>query len=482
MKPPPRRDLRRTLVLGLVLATLGLLHCGADEGRGVLAQASGSAAETDSAPEATGEESGEASGGVAGAFAPPTVILISMDGTRPADVTEEALPSLVELARNGARAEALVPVDPTNTFPNHVSLATGVRPEVHRLVNNVFIDPERGRFTRDAMHGWIEAEPIWSIAERHGLPTASFYWVGSEGPWGPGPMGPGPRETYREFSSRTPEAEKVDQLLAWLAIRDPERRPRLITTWFRGADHAGHVDGPGAGSLVRALVRQDRELARLIRGLEARDLFATTTLMIVSDHGMVAAERTVNLDRALDGAGLELSVLGIGGFATIVFAPSEKTEAAVSRAVDVARESGLEAWPREAAPADWHVGDVRFGDIVVRAPIGTAIVGWTTLLAGFHGYDAREPEMAGILFARGRGVRPGGNLGRVSSLAVAPTILRLLGLPIPEAMQAAPIEALLATGSESRTGSGSGSDVELDSEVESESDAADRAAGGGSAR
>jgi len=476
MKSPPRCDLRHALMLGLVLATLGLLHCGSNESPGI--QGGGSAAEIDSAPERPGEGSGE----VAASFAPPTVILISMDGTRPADVTEEGLPTLLELAREGARAEALVPVDPTNTFPNHVSLATGVRPEVHRLVNNVFMDPERGRFTRDAMHGWIEAEPIWSIAERHGLPTASFYWVGSEGPWGPGPMGPGPSETYREFSSRTPEAEKVDQILTWLAIRDPERRPRLITTWFRGADHAGHVDGPGAGSVVRALARQDREIGRLVRGLEARGLFATTTLMIVSDHGMVAPERTVNLERALGGAGLELSVLGIGGFATIVFDPGEKTEAAVSQAVEIAREAGLEAWPREAAPADWHVGDVRFGDIVVRAPIGTAIVGWTTLLSGFHGYDARAPEMAGILFARGRGVRPGANLGRVSSLAVAPTILRLLDLPIPEAMQAAPIEALLAMGSGSATGSATGSEVGLDSEVESESHAADRAAGGGSAR
>ena len=443
MKPPVRRELRLMLTWVLVwaLAALVLVHCGSNEGRSVHEQGAGSAAATHSAPVAATEASPS--------FAPPTVILISMDGTRPADVTEEALPSLLALARRGARAEALIPVDPTNTFPNHVSLATGVRPEVHRLVNNVFIDPERGRFTRDAMHGWIESEPIWSIAERHGLPTASFYWVGSEGPWGPGPMGPGPRETYREFSSRTPEAEKVDQILAWLAIRDPERRPRLITSWFRGADHTGHVDGPGAASVARALARQDREIARLVRGLEARDLFATTTLVIVSDHGMVGTERSVNLERALGRAGLDAAVLGIGGFATIVFDPGEKTEAGLARAVEVAREAGLEAWPREAAPADWHVDDVRFGDIVVRAPIGTAIVGWTTLISGFHGYDARAPEMAGILFARGRGVRPGAKLGRVSSLAVAPTILALLELPIPEAMPAAPIEALLVTEPES---------------------------------
>ena len=92
--------------------------------------------------------------------APPTVILISLDGTRPADVTAEATPSLVKLAVGGASAAGLVPVNPSNTFPSHVSLVTGVHPDEHRLVNNRFIDPDRGRFKRSAPHEWIESEPV----------------------------------------------------------------------------------------------------------------------------------------------------------------------------------------------------------------------------------------------------------------------------------------------------------------------------------
>ncbi|MFP6654982.1 MAG: alkaline phosphatase family protein, partial [Myxococcota bacterium] len=156
------------------------------------------------------------------AVSPPTVILISMDGTRPEDVTLSQLPSLVELGSKGLRAEALLPVNPTNTFPNHVTLVTGVLPEQHRLANNRFIDPIRGRFSRKEIHSWIESEPIWSVAERHGLPAASFYWVGSEGPWrdGPGPS------VSRKFSSRTREKTKVTQILKWLEIKDPAKRPR----------------------------------------------------------------------------------------------------------------------------------------------------------------------------------------------------------------------------------------------------------------
>lgn len=366
---------------------------------------------------------------------PPTVILISMDGTRPADLTMAQLPGLVELGRLGARAQALVPVDPTNTFPSHVSLATGVLPETHRLVNNVFIDPARGRFSRDAIHTWIESEPIWSIAERHGLPTASFYWVGSEGPWkdGPGPS------VWKKFSSRTSEKTKVTQILKWLAIENPADRPRLITSWFHGADHAGHVSGPGASAVAKLLLPQNAQIERLVGEMEKRGLFASTTLIIVSDHGMAAAEERVNLGQVLRRAGLKVTLLGIGGFATGVFKDGQRTDENLARAVAVAREAGMQAWARAEAPENWHVADPRFGDFVVRAPIGMAIVGARTRIDGFHGYPATEPEMAGILVARGRGVSVGANLGRVSSLAIAPTILKLLGLPIPSQMVEAPI-------------------------------------------
>lgn len=369
-----------------------------------------------------------------------TVVLISLDGTRPADLAEGNLPSLVRLGQRGIRAEGLIPVSPSNTFPAHVSLVTGVRPDRHRVVNNRFIDPERGEFERSEAHAWIESEPIWSVAERHGIPTASYYWVGSEGPWS---GGPGPRET-RSFSSRTKEKKKVDQILGWLMEPDPRRRPRLITSWFHGADHAAHRSGPGAASVRTSLATQDKEITRLIDAMDAAGLFDSTTLIFVSDHGMVEAAERIDLGRRLGRARLGVSVIGIGGFASIVFDDGRKTPARLARAIEIAREAGLEAWPREGAPPTWHVDDPRFGDIVVRAPIGVAIVTPFASLIGFHGYDGSLPEMSGLLVAYGRGVERGARLGRVSSLSVAPTVLRLLGLPVPEQMEAVPIKELLS--------------------------------------
>jgi predicted AlkP superfamily pyrophosphatase or phosphodiesterase len=65
------------------------------------------------------------------------VILISLDGTRPADLEGADLPVFAALRRRGAWASRMTPVFPSNTFPNHVTLVTGVVPDVHGIVNNI---------------------------------------------------------------------------------------------------------------------------------------------------------------------------------------------------------------------------------------------------------------------------------------------------------------------------------------------------------
>ncbi|MBW1684273.1 MAG: alkaline phosphatase family protein, partial [Deltaproteobacteria bacterium] len=250
--------------------------------------------------------------GAAASAGAPTVILLSLDGTPARAARTPALETLSELARRGAAAERLTPVFPTNTFPNHVTLVTGVSPERHGIVNNVFLDPKRGLFRKSDDPTWIEAEPLWSIAARYGIVSASYYWVGSEGPWR---SGHGPRY-WKRFDASTPDREKVEQILAWLDLEPEQERPCLITAWFPGADSAGHRFGPDAPEVWRALERQDAAIGRLVSGLDARRAFEHTTLLVVSDHGMLEVERRVDLDAALDAADLPATVWGGGGFAS----------------------------------------------------------------------------------------------------------------------------------------------------------------------
>jgi predicted AlkP superfamily pyrophosphatase or phosphodiesterase len=367
----------------------------------------------------------------------PTVVLISLDGTHPADLDATDLPALARMAREGARAGRMVPEFPTTTFPNHVTLVTGVSPERHGIVNNVFVDPERGEYRYAADPTWLEAEPLWSIVEGHGLLTASFHWVGSEGPWR---SGRAPRY-WKPFSADTPEAEKVDAILAWLAL-PAARRPRLVTAWFHGADGAAHRHGPRAEPVLATLREQDAELGRLLAGLDAARAWDQTTLLVVSDHGMAPVGRTVDLASALERAGIPVRVHGGGGFVTVMLErPAER-----ERALVAARALGLEAWARGQGPAGLEARHPRFGDLVVLAPPGTAISSdgllgrlRSAFAGGSHGHRPSEPSMSAIFLALGRGVVPGGRPREVRARDVAPTVLALLGLPVPEAMEGRPI-------------------------------------------
>jgi hypothetical protein len=368
-------------------------------------------------------------------------------------VRRPELAGFARLLREGAAAERMDPVFPTNTFPNHASLVTGVAPERHGIVGNAFRDPERGKFDYAADPTWLEAPPLWSILAAHGVPSASFHWVGSEGEWRDGT---GPLE-WKRFDARTAADAKVAQILAWLERPPGPTRPRLVTAWFRGADHAGHRHGPGSDEAARDLAAQDASLARLVTGLEARGLLATTTLLVVSDHGMARVERAVDLAGELRGAGLRVSTLAGGGFA-LVYA---KRAGDAARVVRVARALGLEAFERRTAPPDLRLGNDRFGDVVVIAPVGTAFLrdSFRQRVAaalhlpgasrgGAHGYRPEEESMGAIFVALGRGVPAGARLGRVSALDVAPTVLALLGVPAPVELEGAAIPGLVPAGAQ----------------------------------
>src|SRR5436190_21981965 len=70
----------------------------------------------------------------------PTVILISLDGFRYDYLDKYQPPTLNALAKDGVRAKWMIPSFPTKTFPNHYTIATGLYPEHHGIVDNNVYD------------------------------------------------------------------------------------------------------------------------------------------------------------------------------------------------------------------------------------------------------------------------------------------------------------------------------------------------------
>ncbi len=380
------------------------------------------------------------------ALAKPTVIVLSLDGVRHDYPDREALPAFSRLAREGARAEALLPPFPSITFPSHTSLATGTHPDRHGIVNNHFLDAERREFRYGAGAAALAAEPLWAAAERQGVRAAAFFWPLSENAWRGIPI------SYRRapFDDELPEREKVDQILAWLDLPEAER-PGLVMSWWHGADGAGHEHGPDAQETRAALRAQDAELARLMSGIDARACWSETTLFVVSDHGMLAAHESVDARDLLERAGVAGRAINASALAFVYL--DEPTQAASAAQRIAALDPRIRAVPRAQLRPSLRIAHPNAGDVVLLAEPPVAFLeAWAGLglrrritglwggEVGVHGYDPEKvPEMRGIFFALGRSVPRGAQLGRVRAIDVAATVARLLGIAPPAQNEGAPI-------------------------------------------
>ena len=65
------------------------------------------------------------------------------------------------------------------------------------------------------------------------------------------------------------------------------------------------------------------------------------------------------------------------------------------------------------------------------AATGDVVNGPSINYSGTHGYSSSDPELDGIFIASGAGIKKGVKLDRMRNLDVAPTIARLLDVPLP---------------------------------------------------
>jgi hypothetical protein len=261
------------------------------------------------------------------------VLLISLDGLRPDDVTQATsrglkLPALAALMREGAYAEGVTGVLPTLTYPSHTTLVTGVAPAVHGIANNLTFDP----LNRN-QQGWywyaadIRVPTLWQAAHAAGLRTANVHWPVTVGAAGiddnlpqiwrtgmdddrkllgalatPGLL-PGLEQKlgrYADGIDETVEGDAVRVRFAEALLAGD--KPGFMTVYLAGIDHEEHHSGPGSAAANATIERTDALVGELIAA--ARAAMPDVTIAVVSDHGFLPVATDVNLFAPFIAAGL----------------------------------------------------------------------------------------------------------------------------------------------------------------------------------
>lgn len=196
------------------------------------------------------------------------------------------LPNIARLIATGTEAKlGLIPVYPTLTFPNHYSIATGLYPAYHGIVNNKFIDPTTGEtFLKSSKEPkWWLGEPLWETVANHGSKAATYFWPGSEvhkGKW------TCPEKYCQSYNESIPFEERIDTILNYFDLPAHEI-PVLMTLYFEDPDAQGHKVGPDDPQITESVSRMDNLIERLINGLKKRHVFKDVHIILLGDHGMV---------------------------------------------------------------------------------------------------------------------------------------------------------------------------------------------------
>jgi predicted AlkP superfamily pyrophosphatase or phosphodiesterase len=374
----------------------------------------------------------------------PVVILISLDGFRYDYVKRFRPENLTRFIEGGTATEGLIPSFPSKTFPNHYTIATGMLPEHHGLVDNAFYEPFKNQVysmgNREIVQDgyWYGGVPIWVWAEQHGIKSASYFFVGSEAPV------KGVRPTYFfNYDGNIPNLTRISKVFEWLQLPE-EDRPRMITLYFSDMDDTGHRFGPSNDEeLKKTLTKLDYELGALFEGLKSFD--QEIHVILVSDHGMadVKKENLINLDLLTQG--IEARVVNNGALAHLHLKnPSEKDQV-IKLLLERSDHVTIDDLVKNENYTDVSKFPQRVGDLIILPKLGYYLADergmvryqnnsarFKTDVFGEHGFSPRYREMWGIFYANGPKIRSGFKIPPFQNIHIYPLICQLLGLPVPD--------------------------------------------------
>ena len=324
-------------------------------------------------------------------------IVVSLDAFRWDYPTIYNTPWLDSIAANGVAA-TMVPSYPSSTFPNHFTLATGLAPDHHGIVNSQFWAPEKGELfsmgdsaTRYNPY-YFGGEPIWVTAKKQGVKSASIYWVGSD----VAIQGLYPDYYLRwDNEPRLTYPQRVEEALRIAKLPESER-PSLLMVYFDEPDWTTHHYGPIAEESEAVIEELDSLMGILYRGLKELDY--GVNLIVTSDHGMteISDEKFISIEQTVNPDWVERIV---STNPTSIFCKEGCRDSLFEQ---LSKVKHISVWRKEEVPAHLNYGTSNhLGDIIVAPDLGWQFATTPRGLNGAHGYDINEPDMQIIFRACG---------------------------------------------------------------------------------
>ena len=422
---------------------------------------------------------------------PDRLIVIAIAGLGPAWYRGEApaMPTLAALARVGVSADALSSVAPAAEYPAHATLVTGRHPAGHGIVADHLLGEHGVRSARSSHASLLRAPTLWQAASEANRVVAALAWPTTVGAAIPllvpditpdrgqswveslrGAATPRLIDLVREVGGpglpADPPAAARDAVLVDVACRllEESAPPDLLLLHLSGAREAVARAGLEAPETRLAFAAADAEVARVLACLARSKRLARSAIAVAGDHGAISLHTVIAPNAVLVHAGLGTPDPRSGGLqrwsalarsnggSAFVYAEDEDDALLARRALEdeAARTGAFRVVPAAtllrlgADPAAWFGLEAEPGYAFSDATTGPRLAAAAGHAVG--GYLPDRVEMDAGFVAFGPGLRRGVRVPRMGLVDVAPTLARLVGLPLPEADGHALVGLLEAAG------------------------------------
>ncbi|XP_050424005.1 ectonucleotide pyrophosphatase/phosphodiesterase family member 5-like isoform X1 [Adelges cooleyi] len=341
----------------------------------------------------------------------PLVLVVSFDGFRPDYVSDKWTPNLAKLKATGAVPPYMRNVFPTKTFVNHFSMATGLYPEVHGVLDNYMYDEEYQLMhnTYKQFHYNDRVIPIWTENEFNGDGRHSgvMMWIASEFAY----QGKMPTHIAM-YNSTMPWTSRLDQILSW--FKDDKKPANLVYAYFEQPDKEGHISGIHSPEIKEQIVRVDATVKYLIDLIKKEGLETKINLIIVSDHGMesVAYDHLIYLNKYVDTTTFTNISTGPNMF---IHPNPNKFLEVYKNLTEMANATGqFHVYTKENVLTRWHMNNsarlegliyllaepkYAFSDTYIENNFKGRDISKAEV--GVHGYDNQESSMHAFFMAQG---------------------------------------------------------------------------------
>jgi arylsulfatase A-like enzyme len=419
------------------------------------------------------------------------VLVIGADGLRPDLIDHAVMPNVAALANDGVRFSDHHAVYPSHTRVNMSALASGTTPGRHGIVANTMIVPgaTEDHIIDTSSYQHVDALGRFSGGEALHVPTLSEFLPDGDrvAVAGTGSGGSNLLWTHKDrariVNTNTAYGiadlydlrEKLGEIpapaypddgrlrYATRAVTDlflDDPRNRVIVLWLDEPDSCLHRFGLGAPEVTEAMRGVDATVGTIVAGMEQRGIRDAFDIFFISDHGhsTVQAHNTLREYLALAARDLGRALPPLTTASDYIYATPGTPEPSAVELAPLVEWLQTQAWcdivmagrpDLEALPGALPLRAVWNGALTPRRPLLAVSPRWTndlnehgipgtvaalttqSALKSSHG-SASPFDMHALAIANGPSFRS----GLVSDLPtgaidLTPTILTLIGLPLP---------------------------------------------------